>query len=288
MSAGSIANDSTQQPGTLMGKLRGPVGKVENAWGVIAMLKNWPTAFRNWVDRNSDGGSVTYNLRSGLRFTLSAGSMDVVTLLHVIQSRIYEPTEEFRIKNGWNVLDLGAHKGVFSIHAAQAGADTRILSIEPEPRNYSFLEKNLERNNVTNVTTENAAVWSERGEFEFSVRDSLDHSLMNLNRGVSSSTVRTKSVTLDELVERVGGNVDLVKMDIEGAEHSVLRSASPETLRSIRRIALEFHSVPPLDADEVASDIEATLERHGFRHFRTPELPDQLFAVSERDHGGDR
>jgi hypothetical protein len=47
--------------------------------------------------------------------------------------------------------------------------------------------------------------------------------------------------TLLQVMDRVGGTIDLVKMDIEGSEYEVLLNASPQQLKRIRRIVLEYH-----------------------------------------------
>lgn len=57
---------------------------------------------------------------------------------------------------------------------------------------------------------------------------------------------RVAMTPLSELIP-AGATVDLLKIDIEGAEYEVLKSASAETLQRVHRIVLEFHPNAPQD-----------------------------------------
>jgi hypothetical protein len=68
---------------------------------------------------------------------------------------------------------------------------------------------------------------------------SLDH---KLTMSVSDNNPTVRVITLDDAVSLAGTEmIDLLKVDIEGAEAEVLGATSPSTFRRIRRIALEFH-----------------------------------------------
>src|SRR5262249_29028368 len=72
---------------------------------------------------------------------------------------------------------------------------------------------------------------------------SLDHRLMVVGGDQSANvSERVDVVTLEEAVQLAGvDQVDLLKMDIEGAEFDVFFEATPSVLRHFRRIALEYH-----------------------------------------------
>ena len=80
------------------------------------------------------------------------------------------------------------------------------------------------------------------GERPGDTRIRLDIASQFRRTGISGYPVQ--ALTLDSLIPP-GATVDLLKMDIEGAEYSVLNSLSPDTLRRIRRIDLEFHPQAP-------------------------------------------
>ena len=206
---------------------------------------------------------VTYRLRSGETFVLSDGIFEARVLNEIWVDRAYEPTPEFVIKAGWNVIDAGAHKGIFAVRADHAGAN--VIAIEPEAANCAVLRQNLERNGCTHVSVLEAALWCEAGEavLHSSGPDaSTTASLVPGEDGDATEVVRT--VTLQSLVEEAGGQVDLIKVDIEGAEIAVLGSTPPETLQRIDRIVLDCYTHDPEEGDEMVREIESLLGPLGF------------------------
>ena len=57
----------------------------------------------------------------------------------------------------------------------------------------------------------------------------------------SMDGIAVPAQTLLQVMDRVGGTVDLVKMDIEGSEYEVLLNTAPKQLKRIRRMVLEYH-----------------------------------------------
>ena len=126
------------------------------------------------------------------------------------------------IRPGMTVVDVGAHVGLYSLAAASAlGGSGKVVAFEPEPSNYQLLIRNIEANGFSNVVPVREAVSDKRGTLDFYVdrMHSTLHSLRPLTEGQASST--TVDVTsLDEFFGEE--RVDLIKMDIEGAEGGVL------------------------------------------------------------------
>jgi FkbM family methyltransferase len=199
---------------------------------------------------------------------MRAGAHDIRVLNEVWLDRIYEPTPEFRVRKGWTVLDLGGHKGSFAVQSALTDPTTRVHVLEPEPENLDYLRKNVALNQLGNVTVHAAAVSATSGEAVLHVggrRGSGTNSLLREHvAGYEGASVSVRTERLDDLVAAVGGRVDLMKMDVEGAEYEVLHGVSAETLRAIRRIVLEYHAAAGLESDLVAADLQKHLEQHGF------------------------
>ena len=158
----------------------------------------------------------------------------------------WEPyTEELfqeAIKPGSTVLDVGAHHGYFSILAArQAGADGKVYAIEPAPENFEILKKNIELNHLTNVIPVNKAASDSNVSSSFFIAKPNDvlGSLFPTLR-TDEYSVPVECITIDELLD--GGTVDVVKMDIEGAEPFALNGMM-NTIRKSPNIVLflEFH-----------------------------------------------
>ena len=133
------------------------------------------------------------------------------------------------------ILDLGAHIGCFSIYAGVLNSGAKIFSFEPEERNFALLKENLKLNNV-NAVVKNVAIGGVDGNRELYLSsDSHNHSLIGSGEG---KKVFVRS--FDGLIEKLG-LVDLVKMDIEGAEFEIFENVSDESLGKIRSIYIEYH-----------------------------------------------
>jgi FkbM family methyltransferase len=128
------------------------------------------------------------------------------------------------LKPGMTFIDIGAHVGLFAIPAAKlVGPSGRVFAFEPNPSNRELLEANIAANGVENITVVPKAVsdCNDRMRLHCSPYNTGDHQLYYSGRGRRS--VEVEVVRLDEFMEQHGGAVDLVKMDVQGAEARVLK-----------------------------------------------------------------
>jgi FkbM family methyltransferase len=229
----------------------------------VSLYRNWWDVYRNRFKHPTEA-TATYRLRSGETFVLGDGIFEARVLNEVWADKAYEPEPGFIIQRGWNVIDAGAHKGIFAVRAGRAGA--RVIALEPEPDNFAALQHNLSLNGCGSVKALDAALWSQAGEavlHYFGGDASTNFSLVLGADDGSTEVVNT--VTLQALVEDLGGHVDLLKLDIEGAEMAVLRSTPSDVLQRIDRIVLDYYidDVPDQGESETR-EIEALLAPLGF------------------------
>jgi len=252
--------------------------KVLRALRMMGLYRNWRLAYRNRLGTEIPHERVVYRLRSGAQFEMQAGPHDVRVLNEVWLDRIYEPTTDFRVLDGWTVVDLGAHKGAFTVRAALSGRRTKVHAVEPIPTNLECLYRNIALNELNNVSVVEGVVSSSDGDFFLGVnRFSSGASSLLIDRDLNDR-IRVRGVSLDELLRPLSTRIDLVKIDIEGAELDVLCCTSSDTLARIRRIVLEYHATPSESAEDVGKELKTLLAA---RDFRCGEVPDRrsLFAV---------
>lgn len=236
---------------------------------LAALFRDWPVAVRHhyelFLPSPPPSPVVTFHLRSGEVFTVDPGWIDVTVLKSIWGDRIYETFPGFAPEPGWTMLDLGAHKGSFTIRAARAGAT--VWAVEPEAHNLDLLRANLARNDVGDrVQVWVGAVAGEGGQGWLLRRDSWSHGLEPHPEDPDAvERDAVELVGLDELVAAAGPRVDLMKLDVEGAELAALRGASAETMGRVRRVVLEYHPVAGKPAEAVGQELAARLEGHGFR-----------------------
>jgi len=150
------------------------------------------------------------------------------------------------LKPGMSFLDAGAMEGAYTVLAAAlVGPGGVIWSVEPSARERRRLERNLERNGFRHVTVHPVALADSDGKAELKVaRD--EHSGQNTigevvyeqAREIMRETVEIRR--LDSLADEYGLKaLDVVKMDIEGAEYRALQGAEASIQRFRPVILLE-------------------------------------------------
>ncbi|MDM7998657.1 MAG: FkbM family methyltransferase [Dehalococcoidia bacterium] len=134
-------------------------------------------------------------------------------------------------KDGMTVLDIGANEGYYSMLSAKAMHDKgRVLAFEPDPDNARWLRKNIEVNGYQCIQVHEYALSDNEGEVTFYPAGGVgslvhtDSPLAYFHGPSEAITVRTR--TLDNVLLEAGiTNVDLIKIDVEGADLLVLRGA---------------------------------------------------------------
>jgi FkbM family methyltransferase len=180
---------------------------------------------------------------------------------------------EKTVKPGDVVVDIGAAVGVIALLAARLiGATGRVLAVEAEATNFGMLQRNVELNGFTNVQTCHLAITDHEGEAALNVFPRTKrgwHTLGGVgHRDVAASGVqRVPCTTIDALLEREKvTRVDLLKIDIEGAEPEAFAGAARSLARgTIRRIVFEVSAEPLRGMNHRVDDVLAPLRAAGYR-----------------------
>lgn len=168
----------------------------------------------------------------------------------------YEP-EKFaalnkRLKAGQTVLDIGANKGDFALFAAsRVGPTGHVVAVEPHPDNVGWLRKSVALNGFRTVTIKEAALADTSGEAPLHIGPkSGHHALEPLSRDRGTITVAID--TLDQVWRDLQQpTLDIVKIDVEGAEDRVVAGG--------RTILAQCRPVIFLDVHDIGSDRLAAL-----------------------------
>jgi FkbM family methyltransferase len=151
-------------------------------------------------------------------------------------------------------VDVGANIGYHSIHATQLGA--RAVAVEPVPWTLELLRANVWRHGADVEIVEAAASGSAG-----TVRIAVDPAHRS-GAQIGDEGVGVRALPLDEVVPE--GVVDVLKVDVEGAEPQVFRGAPSVLERSLALVAIvEFRDAPHADG-ETPADVLAFYESLGF------------------------
>ncbi|MCX7607155.1 MAG: FkbM family methyltransferase [Bacteroidia bacterium] len=137
-----------------------------------------------------------------------------------------------RLQVGGIGLDIGAHRGYWTLsNRKHLPPEARILLLEPDPENYSYLIENLRRNRFTQGLPLPIAAWHSSARLRFSRRSSDRFSATGR---IGEEGQEVWAVSVDALVEALAlPTVSWMKIDVEGAEDAVLEG-SRNTLRDMR------------------------------------------------------
>ena len=227
---------------------------IGNAWQ--GMLRRW-TRYR--LRRELGSGTMRYvpgieRLRGyGLTVAYPDRTIWLAQVMEIIAEDCYGVQ---RLSPRPRVIDGGANIGMFCLWVLWKRPEARIVAVEPDERNLGYLERNLGRFLETHVQLLRAALGRTRGE---TILGGITSDSMRT--GVSNG-VRVPTLALADLLDE---DVDLLKLDIEGAEEDVLAAAGG-SLRRVRRVVVEAHQFPGVASH--VPDILMLLRAQGFDRFR--------------------
>jgi FkbM family methyltransferase len=174
------------------------------------------------------------------------------------------------LQPGMTVCDIGANIGFLTLLAARlVGPAGRVYAFEPVPDNFRILQQNIARNGHKNVTTFQKAVSEHNGVARIHISDFCGcHSLLPNPAQDSGRTIEVEMVRLDSLPDL--RHVDLIKIDTEGTELSVLRSFGSTRPT---HILLECNSWRLTESGMTGRQFLEELRSLGFLHLENLEEP---------------
>ncbi len=154
------------------------------------------------------------------------------------------------------IIDCGSNVGISVLYQRRMHPDAQITCFEPDPAVFACLQENLRANGVNGVDCRREAVWVHNDGVTFSSEGADGGS-------ISGTGVKVPSVRLRQILEQ-HAHIDLLKVDIEGAETEVLLDCA-EALERVRFLYVEFHSYA--GAPQRLHELLTLLARHGFRYY---------------------
>lgn len=156
------------------------------------------------------------------------------------------------------IYDCGANVGTSCIFFKERYPKARVKAFEADPVIGNLLTTNLHRHNLTDIEITNKAVWTHNEGIEL-VQEGADGASVF----AQGDKIKVPSVRLSDLLKKER-SVDLLKIDIEGAEAVVLKDCK-DSLHHVQNIFVEYHSFvgQPQHLDEIIH----TLKANGFRYF---------------------
>lgn len=157
------------------------------------------------------------------------------------------------------IIDAGANIGIGAIYFKKKFAQARVIAFEPDKKVAEVLRKNIATFQLDQVEVIEKGLWTQEGVLEFQ-SDGADAGR------IADATNNTNTITINttKLSNYLDQPVDLLKIDIEGAEVEVLKECKNQ-LRNVRNIFVEYHSM--VNQPQQLNELLEILRNAGFRYY---------------------
>jgi FkbM family methyltransferase len=182
-----------------------------------------------------------YEIRwKGRQLHLRKGSTDFKVFRAIMVFGQYN-ISKINSKGVETIVDLGSNIGFSVLHFKSKYPRARIIAVEPEQKNFALLQKNVEK--YTDVHCLNYAVWhttknlgiydSGLGEYGYRVVEANDKQVGSV-----------PTITMNEIIDKYNiDHIDILKIDIEGAEKELFSTNYESWLPKVRCIVIELHDL---------------------------------------------
>lgn len=221
----------------------------------VLNVKNWKDYF---IDIYGEPKEKTIYCCNGKKYITRSKTKDRDIFAEIVLGNEYF-TDEFVLSKNSIVFDIGAQIGVFSVFVSDKAG--KVFSFEPVPENFKLLKENIKLNRLQNVFAFNLAVSDKKSKQKIflSKNNTGGHSVFGKGDFIEAQTTTLQEITEKNAPEKI----DLMKMDIEGAEYSIIFGLSEKTIQKIERIVMECHDLPGFNRNP--AKMISFLKKKGFK-----------------------
>lgn len=223
-------------------------------------FKNWWIFYLDYF-KKVNKKSLKFYLRNGIQFYGEAKKADSLVINEIWGMEVYNPLL-FEINVNDIVVDIGAHKGYFSVYASKKAKNGKVFSFEPMAFNLSMLKKNIKINNCKNISYFNMGIGgsNEKKRFYVSIEGTAGVTVIHdwfRGEHKKESFFNARVITLKDVFSicRIS-KIDFLKIDCEGAEYEIILQSPKSVLKKINKISMEFHQINNLRVEMLRKSLE--------------------------------
>jgi FkbM family methyltransferase len=191
-------------------------------------------------------------LRNGLKLSVNKDAGDLTTLFEIFVNDDYnfkgDPDADF------NILDIGANIGYFSLFISGKFPKARVFSFEPFPDTFRRLSENINNNNISSIKAFKYAVSDFNGKSDFYSFDWAGCNTLierNFDEGHFDKTT-VECVSFDDIFEITGvKGFTFGKIDCEGSEYRIFLNSKDDSICRVKNYIIEVHD----DKDHTKTDL---------------------------------
>jgi FkbM family methyltransferase len=153
------------------------------------------------------------------------------------------------------IVDIGANSGLFALRIKQLYPFAKISCYEPFPPNFAQLQHTIAINKLESVTPLQKAVGARRGNAKLYIhKKNMGGHSFYATEALSNDCVDVEVIDLRSILDELQRDVDLLKVDCEGAEFDILMNLTAAEARKIRQIIVETTS-DLYDVDQLSAQM---------------------------------
>lgn len=146
-----------------------------------------------------------------------------------------------------SIVDVGGHSGLFSLYAKLLNPSSVVHCYEPNPALAIYVQQQAAQ---TGFTFFPKAVGSENGYVDLAI---FDKTILTQTKKTQNGMISL--IAIKDVLERIGGSIDLLKLDCEGAEWDIFKDK--ESFKKIKALTMEFHLTDEIKEGKVKEIINA-------------------------------
>lgn len=217
------------------------------------------------------GGKIYLNLsESGMMMDRALGVYD------------YWKTKLFLklVKEGMTIADIGVNKGYFSLLFAKLMNDRgRVLSFEPDPDNCFWFKRSIRANKYRCIRLFQCTLSNRQGKVAFYRGKKSGWGSLFPSSRMDGKAITVKTRKLDDVLRDEGiSRVDIIKIDVEGADLLVLEGAE----RTLNKKNIKLIMDIDVRNSQKKNRLFTLLESHGFKIFRIGKELIPIEKIDER------
>ncbi|SRR6266496_5315687 len=195
-----------------------PYQKIELSWREVRVLKNLPEYNHNSITLFHH--KIFFHRRN--------------EFLHGLNEIFIDEIYKTKLPEKVRIIDCGAHIGLSVIYLKRICPSAFITAFEPDEKNFDLLKQNIQSFQLQDVNLRKEAVWIANTELNFSNEGTM---ASKIETGKSPSGSKVKAIRLNDIINE---KIELLKLDIEGAEYKVMKDIENK-LSLVENIFLEYH-----------------------------------------------
>jgi FkbM family methyltransferase len=242
--------------------------------------------FQTLYGRLAGKKEVVLEIPLGVKLTVFQN--DIGVGLPLLLKGAFEPMQTGiflqKVKQNTVFVDIGANCGYYSMLAGKLATKGKVIAFEPDSENFALLVKNTTLNGLKNITAQQKAVSDKDGISYFS-SEKLNKGESSLSKDLKGEAVQ--AVTLDSyLKSKKISHIDVLKIDIEGAELFALKEAFVSLKNGPTTLFIEYN---PSRIEFYGFEPEELIERVKQLGFKIESIIDetkkQILPYSEGNLG---